>query len=75
MSEPTSTADYRKYPKPQNFGIIVALAAVVLIVAMIGGWMYLRKDARKLLPHGPNSNPTPNSLVLPLLQQSTTSHC
>ncbi len=63
--DPDPTADYRKYPKGPNFLGIVIGASVFLILAFVVIYLFLHHDASKLMPHGPN--PTPNSLVRPLL--------
>ncbi len=65
------TADWRKYPKSPNFLGIAIGSSVVLIVLMIAAYFLLRGDASKLLPHGPN--PTPNSLVRPMLPAAAAS--
>ncbi len=64
-SNPNSTADWRKYPKGPNFLGIVIGASAVLLLLLVVAYFVLRTDARGLLPHTPN--PTPNSLVQPLL--------
>ena len=48
------TADYRKYPKGPNFGLIVGLACAVLLIVLFGAWLLFRSDPR-LVPkaHGP----------------------
>ncbi len=71
-SNPNSdpTADYRKYPKGPNFLGIVIGSCVFLIVAFIAIYLFLHRDANKLMPDGPN--PTPNSLVRPLLPRRDT---
>lgn len=48
------TADYRKYPKGPNFGLIVGLACAALLIVLFGAWLLLRSDPR-LVPkaHGP----------------------
>jgi hypothetical protein len=53
------TANWRKYAKGPNFLGIVIAAMAVMILMMIGAYLFLRADAKKLLPHQPN--PTPNS--------------
>ena len=65
MSDANPTANYRKYPKGPNFGLIVVLATVFLVLAMIAAVVFLHFDARKVDPHKPN--PEPNSLYLPAL--------
>ncbi len=70
MSNENPTADYRKYPKGPNFGLIVALSAVFLVIAMIAGVIFLHFNARKVDPHKPA--PEPNSLYLPALPVPST---
>lgn len=64
MSEQDPTADYRKYPKGPNFLGIVIGACVFMVVAFVVIWFVLHRDAKHMIPHGPN--PTPNSMVLPM---------
>ena len=64
---PKSTADWRKYPKSPNFFGIVVGASIFLVVALIAAYLLLRSDTTKLIPH---PNPTPNSLVQPLIPHS-----
>ena len=61
---PKTTADWRKYSKGPNFLGIVIGAMVFLVVALAAAYFLLRSDTTKLIPH---RNPTPNSLVQPLL--------
>jgi hypothetical protein len=61
------TADYRKYPKGPNFLLIVILACVVLLLVMVAAVLFLRTDGKKVVPA--HVNPTPNSLVRPLLDR------
>ena len=61
---PKTTADWRKYPKGPNFLGIVLGASFFLLVALVVAYFLLRSDATKLMPH---QNPTPNSLVQPLI--------
>jgi hypothetical protein len=63
MSQPDSTADYRKYPKGPNFTLIVALSAVTILIVLAAAVLFLHKDATKVDPHGPN--PKPNSFYQP----------
>ncbi len=67
-AHPTSTADYRKYPKGPNFLGIVVGSSIFILVALALAWLLLRGDARHLIPHGPSR--TPNSQVQPLLPTS-----
>jgi hypothetical protein len=64
MNEPTSTADYRKYPKGPNFGLIVALFVVALFAIIIGAWLLLSDKGKRLLPRTHDAHPT--SEVIPL---------
>ena len=60
MPEPNSTADYRKYSKGPNFGLIVVLFAITIVVVLALGVLFLKTPAGgKADPHGPN--PKPNS--------------
>jgi hypothetical protein len=59
------TADYRKYPKGPNFLLIVILASVVLLIILAIAVFVVGDHGKKMVPHGPN--PTPNSLVQPLV--------
>ena len=61
---PTSTANWRKYPKGPNFFGIVVAACITLLVLFVVAYFLLRSDTTKLIPH---SNPTPNSWVQPLV--------
>jgi hypothetical protein len=65
MSAEDPTADYRKYPKGPNFGLIVALAAIALVVILIVAVFVVGGAGKKLVPHPPN--PKPNSMAQPLL--------
>ena len=59
MSEKNPTADYRKYSKGPNFGLIVGLSCVVFVLILAAAIFILHERSSKMLPHGPN--PTPNS--------------
>ena len=70
MSEPTSTEDYRKYPgqdpsRRPNFLLIVVMASIVLLLGMVAAYLLLHHDSKKMLPHGPNSEP--NALIMTAL--------
>ena len=39
MTQPTSTANYRKYPKGPNFNLIVLLSGVAIIVILLGAML------------------------------------
>jgi hypothetical protein len=67
MNNQDPTADYRKYPKGPNFLLIVVLASIAIIVLLIAGVLLVGGHGRSLVPHRPN--PTPNSLVQPLLAE------
>jgi hypothetical protein len=67
MSAPDPTADYRKYPKGPNFLLIVILSSVVLLVVLIACYFVLGDKVHHMRMHKPD--PTPNSLVRPLLPQ------
>jgi len=64
------TADYRKYPKGPNFLLIVILASVVLVILLIAAVFLVNSKGKTMAPHPPN--PTPNSLVQPLLPSAKT---
>ena len=64
MSQPTSTANYRQYPKGPNFRLIVILAGVIMLVIFVCVWLVLRTEGRKMLPKVPDKHPT--SQVTPL---------
>ena len=54
------TANYRKYPKGPNFGLIVILASIAIIVLLALGVLYFKTAAgKKGIPVHPN--PTPNA--------------
>jgi hypothetical protein len=67
MSAQDPTADYRKYPKGPNFLLIVIVSSIVLIVLLVAGVFLVGGHGKSLVPHRPN--PTPNSLVQPLLAE------
>ncbi len=62
------TADYRKYPKGPNFMLIVVLSSIVLVIILAIAVFVVGEKGKKLEPHPPN--PTPNSLVQPLLPEA-----
>lgn len=51
------TADYRKYAKGPNFGLIVALACITMLVLFVAALFLLHGDGRNLLPGGRHPNP------------------
>jgi hypothetical protein len=59
------TADYRKYPKGPNFLLIVVVSSIVLVVLLVAAVFLVGQRGKRMEPHPPN--PTPNSLVQPLL--------
>jgi hypothetical protein len=59
------TADYRKYPKGPNFLLIVVLSSIVLVILLVAAVFLVNSKGKSMAPHPPN--PTPNSLVQPLL--------
>lgn len=59
------TADYRKYPKGPNFLLIVILASIAILIFLVAAVFVVGHKGKGLEPHPPN--PTPNSLVQPLL--------
>ncbi|NYF90327.1 hypothetical protein RBB79_12105 [Tunturiibacter empetritectus] len=50
MTQPTSTANYRKYPKGPNFTLVVFLSGVVMILVFIAAYLLLSDKGRQLLP-------------------------
>ena len=71
MSEPTSTADYRKYPKGPNFGLIVILFVVTIVLVGIFAYIMLRIEGRKMVPKVSRDHPT--SQIFPVIQPSVSS--
>ena len=69
MTEPTSTADYRKYPKGPNFLLIVILFGITILLFCVGAFFFLSDTGRKLLPGLHQSHPT--SLVIPYTPSRT----
>ena len=59
------TANYREYPKGPNFMGIVIMAGVILIVLLVAAVFLVKSKGKSMEPHPPN--PTPNSLVQPLM--------
>jgi hypothetical protein len=64
------TANWRKYPKSPNFLGIVIGSSVAIIVLLFAAWLLLGRDARKMIPHGPN--PQPNSRLFRPLDPAPT---
>jgi hypothetical protein len=64
MEKPISTADYRKYPKGPNFLLVVILSVITILVFLVGAYLLLSEDGRKLLP-GLHHNPHPTSYTRP----------
>jgi hypothetical protein len=58
MTQPTSTANYRKYPKGPNFLLVVILSGVAIIVIFLCAWLLLRSEGKKLVPKVPDKHPT-----------------
>jgi uncharacterized membrane protein len=69
MSSPNNsqdpTSNYRKYPKGPNFLLIVVLSSVILVVLLVLAVFLVHQKGKSMEPHP--SNPTPNSLVQPML--------
>jgi hypothetical protein len=63
MTQPTSTADYRKYPKGPNFLLIVILFVVTIVIVGICAYFVLRAGGTKLIPKVPDKHPT--SQIIP----------
>ncbi len=61
------TANYRPYPKGPNFGLIVALACIAMLLLFVVALFVLHGD-RKLLPHRADPHPT-SSLTTPATAQ------
>ena len=55
------TADYRKYPKGQPFGVIVALSAFTILVVIALGIFFIHERGKHMPAHKPDL--TPNSLL------------
>ena len=58
MTQPTSTANYRKYPKGPNFLLVVILAGVAMIAVCLIAVLVLRSEGKKLVPKVPDKHPT-----------------
>jgi hypothetical protein len=71
MRDQDPTAGYRKVPKGPNFLLIVVLASVALLVVLIVCYVILGDKIHHMRMHKPD--PTPNSLVQPLLPQPRSS--
>ncbi len=63
MTQPTSTANYRKYPKGPNFLLVVILAGVAMIAVCLIAVLVLRSEGKKLVPKVPDKHPT--SQIIP----------
>ena len=60
MPDKDPTASYRTYPKGQNFGVVVALAAIAILILLALGTLFIRTGmGRKADPV--KRNQTPNS--------------
>ena len=64
MTEPTSTSDYRKYPKGPNFLLIVILSGVLLLLFIIGAYFLLGHEGTKLLPRVHPKSAEPHSYLV-----------
>ena len=58
MTQPTSTANYRKYPKGPNFLLVVILAGVAMIAVCLIAVLVLRSEGKKMVPKVPDKHPT-----------------
>ncbi len=63
MTQPTSTANYRKYPKGPNFLLVVILSGVTLILVGIAAWLLLSSEGKKMIPKA--DAPHPSSQLMP----------
>ena len=61
MSEKDPTADYRKYPKGPNFGLVVAAFCITLLLVLAASYVFLTDSGKRMF----NRNTTPNSMVQP----------
>jgi len=59
-----ATANWRKYPKGPNFGLIVGLSCVALLVILFGAWFLLRMNP-KMVPDAHGPQPASKSLSTP----------
>lgn len=50
MANQPSTADYRKYPKGPNFGLIVGLACVAGLLCLLLAYFVIRGQGRHIVP-------------------------
>jgi hypothetical protein len=65
MKQPTSTADYRKYPKGPNFLLIVILSGAATFIVLLGAVLLLNASGKRALPKlHPDPHPT-SSILLP----------
>jgi hypothetical protein len=64
MSEPSSTKDYRVYPKGPNFLLIVALAGVILLLLFIGAYFLVGRHGARLLPRAHRRDAEPTSYLV-----------
>jgi hypothetical protein len=63
MTQPTSSADYRKDRKNPNFFVVVIFSAMTLLILILGAYFLLSDKGRKLLP-GLHHDPQPTSYFL-----------
>lgn len=59
-----ATANWRKYPKGPNFGLIVGLSCVTLLVILFGAWLVFRMNPR-MVPNAHGPQPASKSLSTP----------
>lgn len=64
MPEPTSTSDYRKYPKGPNFLLVVILSGVALLLIFIGAYLLLSGKGAKFLPRSHRRDAEPTSYLV-----------
>ena len=66
MPESRSTGNYRLYPKGPNFGVVVVLAGLALILIFILAYFFIKGHGSETLPRAHQRKAEPTSrLVLP----------
>jgi len=64
MTQPLSTANWRKYPKSPNFPLIVFLSGLTLLVFFLAAYLLLSDTGKRLLP-SLHHHPHPTSNLAP----------